>query len=53
MSFSMHFYDLPLVCFSRSMTKVLGNAIGSFEKVEADENSKKKKKSYPQGLSWE
>lgn len=38
-SFWVHFVDLPMVCMNKAMAICLGNAIGSFEGVECDEDN--------------
>lgn len=35
-SFWVHFVDLPRICFNRKWAEDLGNAVGSFERVDLD-----------------
>lgn len=41
-SFWLHFYDLPMACMNATMAKKLGDAVGTFEDVDCNED----------GLCW-
>lgn len=40
----VHFHNLPMVCFTRKLARILGDIIGEFERTDIEEESRKTEK---------